>query len=288
MIKTYFNIWEAKRVLKYAETDPLRAKEEYETYLEKYPRDYITYTFYANVLIILGHFDEAEKVLDYAKKLYEKNGRFYNDLAKMEYFEKKLIWDTLRLLSYQEKYEELYNFYSQNYGAIKNIGIKSIDTYYRKKSGRLNMDRDGATSYLTKQIIKYDEKEFLDHIKKHLQDCDDDIEKSTGVFYEDFPLNEVVEEIKKHIPSNKKLCYGFFDDTYIFKYDECGRDNNKSVNYFKVVCLHNTNDFITMFPSVECENLPYTNLNYFVKDKKEVKVKRLSQIEKFNNKYNKK
>ena len=36
----------------------------------------------------------------------------------------------------------------------------------------------------------------------------------------------------------------------------------KIVNYFKVVCLHNSQDFITMCPVKGSDNLPHIDLNY--------------------------
>ena len=81
------------------------------------------------------------------------------------------------------------------------------------------------------------------------------------------------------------LYSGFFTSVYVFKYDNCGYDTEQAVNYFKVVCFNNSKNFITMCPSADCENLPYTDLNY-LKDKK-INIKRLSQVDKFNQKYKK-
>ena len=73
---------------------------------------------------------------------------------------------------------------------------------------------------------------------------------------------------------------------YVFKYDNCGKHDNKIANYFKIICFHNTQDYITMFPCSNCENLPYVDLNYLVNSNDIPKVKTLSQIEKFNKRYN--
>ena len=90
------------------------------------------------------------------------------------------------------------------------------------------------------------------------------------------------------MPSDKRLFAGTYDDTYIFKYDNCGRDNNKSVDFFRVVCFHDTNEIITLCPASECECLPYVDLNYLIRDNEIPKVKRLSQTEKFKQRYNSK
>ena len=41
-----------------------------------------------------------------------------------------------------------------------------------------------------------------------------------------------------------------------------------------------------MFPCADCENLPYVDLNYLINTNNISKVKTLSQIEKFNKRYN--
>ena len=65
-----------------------------------------------------------------------------------------------------------------------------------------------------------------------------DLEKPNKLlFSSDFPIDKVVEEVKKYIPSNKRLCEGVFEDHYIFKYDMCGRVNQKPEDYFKVICF---------------------------------------------------
>ena len=40
-----------------------------------------------------------------------------------------------------------------------------------------------------------------------------------------------------------------------------------------------------MYPADDCENLPYTDLNYLNEEITNPKVKRLSQIDKFNQRY---
>ena len=144
--------------------------------------------------------------------------------------------------------------------------------------------RDKYT-YLLRQVIEYRESEFLKHIKKHIVDSNDLIDKTNeSVFAAEFNIIEIIEEIKKYIPSELGLCYGFLDNIYTFKYDECGRVNNKIVNYFQVVTLHDTCELITMFPVDYGEFLPYVDLNYMNKTNLP-KVKRKSQIDKFNQRF---
>ena len=156
-------------------------------------------------------------------------------------------------------------------------------------TNRLDPNRRDENSYLFSQIVKYDETDFLDHIKKHMQGEEDITEKDCcTIFGQDFPMDKIIQEIKKYIPSDKKLLLGFYDNIYYFKYDSCGRVDNKNVDYFKVVCFNGTDNFITMHPVIINENLPYQDLNYLVNEDNFSKVKRMSQIDKFNKKFNKK
>ena len=108
--------------------------------------------------------------------------------------------------------------------------------------------------YLFRQIINYDEGDFLYHIQKHTADFNKDLDTpNPAIFNTEFPINQVIESIKSYIPSSKRLFTGFYEDTYIFKYDCCGRVDNKSTNYFRVICFHDTNNIITMYPNIGCE-----------------------------------
>lgn len=141
--------------------------------------------------------------------------------------------------------------------------------------------------YITKDIyFIHCEEDFLSYIQKHTADYNMNLDNPNPcIFTPDFPLEEIVEEVKKRIPSNDRLCYGFFEDTYVFQYDDCGRVENRPVDFFKVIAFDQENSgLITMYPAKECEELPSINLNYMA-PKTYQKKKTLSQIEKFNRRY---
>lgn len=282
MSKNHFNIWEFKQALELGEIDPISARVLYEEYLKKYPEDYSAYPYYCSNLITLGELELAEKVLEYVGKEYKKDNSF-NKKEKIEY---NMFFSKIKLLSYQGKYEELYRLCVNNITRVADKSLNSVWFYSKKRTGRLNNEKRDVNSYLFSQIVRYEENDFYKHIEKHLSSYNENLEKPNSMIFEEkFPLKEVVEEIKKYIPSDKKLLLGFYDDIYYFKYDECGRVNNKLVNYFKVVCLHNSQDFITMYPVNGNDNLPHIDLNY-IKKEEPPKVKRLSEIDKFNQRYN--
>ena len=71
---------------------------------------------------------------------------------------------------------------------------------------------------------------------------------------------------------------------YVFRYDECGTSKKGPVDYIKVFTFNDTNDFITMYPCKDVERLSYVDLNYMRKVNN-TKVKRRSQIDKFNKRF---
>ena len=112
-------------------------------------------------------------------------------------------------------------------------------------------------------------------------------ERQENIFAADFPLQRVVDEIDKYIPSEEhSFCPGVIADCYYFRYDSCGKENNKTTNYIKVACFHDTGDIITVCPVLEGEFLNYRDLNY-LKEQSTEKPKQMSRIEKFYQRYNK-
>lgn len=288
MSTKYFNKLKFEQALALSERNPLLAKELYEDYLTTYPKDYYAYTYYASTLTTLGRYEEAEKVLEQLEIYYKRNSAFTKSKYRVVKLKESLIYTKIKLLIHQEKYEELQEFYMKHYQEIKksDINVNAIEFYCRKKLGKLTSIERSPNSYLFRQIIEYKEEDFLEHIQKHLAEYNADVESPNAtIFAPDFPLSQILGEIKKYIPSDKKIRPGFLEDVYTFKYDECGRCDHKLVDYFKVICFHNTTDIITICPTSDGKDLPYVDLNY-LKQKEEIpKVKRLSQIEKFNKKY---
>ena len=284
MSNKYFNTYEFKRAYNMLEIDPLTSKILFEEYLEKYPSDYSAYPFYCSVLMVLNEFDKAEKIFNFVKEKFKQDRRF-NGSHKIEIFNQNMFFCEVKLLCYKKRFKELYNLHKTNPIDLKNRDLNSVWFYVKRQLGLLDENKRDINSYLFRQITKYDESDFYDHISKHLSDCEDIDNKSICVFVPDFPVKEVVEEMKKYIPSDKRLYWGFYDNIYYFKYGGCGRYNTKLVDYIKVVCLDDTSNIITICPVVGSDNLPHIDLNYMKKEES-VKVKRISQIDKFNQRYN--
>lgn len=281
----YFNKLEAGKIYSLIKTDPLEAKIAYESYLEKYPNDYYVYACYLKPLTILEEYEKAYEILKNVKIMMVNDNHFWNDKEKLESVNRQLVLSELFILMGKEMYEDAYKYYIENSYILDYYDLGISMAYCKEKIG---IDKHGYREnypYIFRQMIEYREDDFLEHAKRHL--ADDNIkmdEPNDSIFAFDFPFNEVLTEVKKYIPCSKKIFANMHSDKYAFKYDRCGRCNNKIQDYFSVVCFHNTTDIITMCPSQYLSNLPYTDLNYMNESKKE-KVKTLSQIEKFNRRY---
>lgn len=285
MRKDYFNKLEFKKAIEIIEVNPLESKLRFEAYINKYPEDYYAYVYYIGALITLKEFDKAENMFNELNIKFKRNGHFCNQTEKLKLLKQNISFAKLRLLVNQGKYNEAINLFYEPFQFANDIDLRSVIYYCNKQLGKAIVENRESKSYLIRQIMEYKESDFKDHIKKHSDDFNINSENpNESIFNPDFPFKEIIEELKKYIPSNDKTCPGFYEDVYIFKYNECGRDNGKLVDYFKVVCFNNTQKFITMYPVDKCENLPIIDVNYLNTNNKQ-KVKRMSQIERFNKKY---
>lgn len=194
----------------------------------------------------------------------------------------------LKLLCCQRRYEECYKLFLENEIILK----ENIDDYYSvlvflRTELDLPIDVDESLySYTIKQIFSYDEERAIEHISKHMNNFDC---KDVLCFCSDFPLKDVYHQIRNLLPLETDVDYysGFFKKVNIFKYEGNGRNFRKSIDYIKVVSIQDTNKIITMYPYPNDAKLSYTNLDVDIKKEDSSKVKRISQIDKFNQRYRK-
>lgn len=111
--------------------------------------------------------------------------------------------------------------------------------------------------------------------------------ESNFKFKENFPFREIYYKLREILPNENKLNIGPIVNYYLVKFDKCGTVFDKEVNYFKVVTIANSNEITVMYPCEYISKIPYIDLNLFYEEEN-IKVKTLSQVEKFNLRYNKK
>ena len=280
-----FNESEFSYAMKLFESDPFTCRERMEEYLEKYHFDYYARAYYVILLAYICEFDLAKEEYDRIIDDVKNNNVIHylgNKPKSLSAFKYNMVIGKLKILGGYEKYKELYDFLFKNFSYLTIDEQNFLSYYCEFKLGILDPLKNHSKSYRFNQIINYSEDRFLEHIDSHLENDDN----NSAIFKNDFPLDDIIQEVKKNIPSNKRLFRGYLDDTYCFKYDNCGSVNNKQTNYFKVVCYHNTCNFITMHPATNCEHLPCVDLNYMKELNDNVKVKKISQVDKFYKRYN--
>ena len=281
MKNTHFDEWQTKRICKDSFCDLATIKQKIENYLPDYPEDYSMKCYYVNILIRLGELDQAIKELDDIKFLVSKDIRFQKNSEKKFTLYKDMIKNRLKYYMYTKQYTEFIKLYL---GTNIDENLSHIYYYVLKQLNRERINDLECNSYLRKQILNYSFEEFLNHIQKHCSHSEGIEYPSQCIFASDFPLDKIINEIKKYLLSSPKINSGYLDNTYYFKYDNCGTVYGKNVNYFEVVCFKDTADLITICPEEYCECEP-VDLNYLKKDNTLSRVKVESQIDKFNRKY---
>lgn len=288
MENQYFNSLETDKIFKLKETNPEKALLMYKEYFKKYPKDYSTYCYYIEQLLVLGRVNEAEKNIEKVYSLIKKDSAYQSrQKEKRNIFDKNICYAKLRLLLIRGEYKKALEFKKDHEAELKDRNIDAIDILCKKNMGILNMDRSSATSYIFKQMVEYSEIDFLEHIKKRYRENEDD-NKIDSFFMPNFPLMDVLNEIKKYIPSDKAMYPGFGDTSYYFRFDNCGRYGKKVENYFKVVCIQGTSNIITIYPIPYGEDVPHVDLNYMQAPVNYGDSNRPSRIDRFNARFNRK
>ncbi len=279
MEKKYYHDTYFQKIMQMAQEHRFEAAiYELEKYLKNYPYDVDGYVYYANILIRVNHLDEAESILNTAKKLLNKN---ISTLVCEDFLRVKIL-----LLCCQKKYEEAYSLFQKNirmYYHRKWI-FKSMLCFLKKQLDLLNEEDyvRGEDTYLIKQILSYDEYLAIEHIKEHQTSKSDDPLQ----FVERFPLEKTYYAIRAMLPTEKKYIPDAISNSYIFKYDASGHVGSKLVDFFEVITLLDSSDIITMYPYENKEKRDFIDITPL--DSVSLNRKRVSQIDRFNQRYGKK
>lgn len=272
----YYHVGDFRRILKLVSDNYFNnALVLFQEYFERYPNDYSAYVQYADLFIRMGNFNQAEQIL---------NSIVINSKLKPVFFESYTLIKE-KLLVCQKKYNEAYKYFLENIDIfeMKEWGIDSFSLFIRKKLNLLTNDDMNQKNYLFSQIVNYSDELCLEHLTKHQYNCEND---NQFQFVENFPLEQVYYQIKSMLPMNSDNCVynSLIDSQYIFKYDNCGKINGKTVNYIEVITLHDTDNIITMYPYKNMERTSSIDLTPAMDTSK---VKKISQIDKFNQRYGK-
>ena len=162
--KTYFDALEYRKILLLSDFDPQKADLKCKEYLEKYPKDYSAYSFYASNLIKIGEFEDSDRILTYVEKQYPRNIIIIKNPKRVNLLRKTIVYNRLKLLLYEEQYDECYKLYLETKQELKDMDLNdSFALLCEKKLGLLEEDRN-FKPYLFRQIIEYQEEDFLKHM----------------------------------------------------------------------------------------------------------------------------
>lgn len=274
----YFHDTYFKKIIKMSEENRLEESlVEFRKYISTYPNDLGGYIYYADALMKLGEFSKAEEILKNVPVL-----KGTSQASKDE-----LLMFKIKLLCCQDKYNEALKILKQNIELFRKNDWSFFGTllFIKKKLNILEpVDyKNAETKYLWSQIISYDSEKALEHINRHMSFEGND---NTATFNEDFPLRDVYFKLRELLPTDGRIYSDMINNFYIFRYDSNGHIDSKLVDYIYVVTLKDSNDIITMYPYENRERRDCIDLTpKFIESPK---VKRMSQIDKFNQRYGKK
>ena len=187
----------------------------------------------------------------------------------------------IRMKKYSEAKDVLQNYLMRLPYISEGISI-TADRFMAIIKKHLGEPVEKSNSYFINQVVKYSNIRSLNHIMLHYYS-----ENGSGKFSSSFNINDeyfkIYNIIKNMEPIHKSL--GAPVDKYLIDYPGAGVLGDISLDKIQVVTIMETKDIITFYP-VSKYSLGYEYEEDFV-PKKEPQ-KRLTQIEKFNQRYSNK
>ena len=286
MKNLYYDGELSKKINESFQNNAVLSEKMYKDYIELYKKDYSMKVQYVNNLIVLGKLDKASTLLEVVEEEYLSDNNYIGSKKDIDLFLNLLVVTKLKLYIYTKRYEEAYELMNEKPGSLRTVlgDYLAVELFLQKKLG-LETREHIPNYYLYNQIIDYNYDKFIETTKK-LHGFDTHSEGSS-YFDSTFPIEEIAEEIKNFTPNNRRMNNGVIDNHYYFKYNKCGYNADELTDYFALLTYDDSRDFLIMFPTKEKERYPYIDLNYLRRDNlpPHKRVRRVSQMEKFKNRY---
>lgn len=243
-------------------------------YLERVPQDVEMRFMRAKSYRKLNRFDEAIEDLKY---ILDKgiNNHALTELYYIYYY-RNMYKDAIELLPLMYKTK-----------CINSYSISISEMVMKKQLGyNINLKEGYKCDYIKSQIYEYNQDLALQHLSKHINPSDNEI----SIFNDNININVLFDAVRKNIKNSQKVNKEEILEVHYFAVPNVGTYNGINCNFIKVVVVPQTNNIITMYPveSTDVEYLTNLDCNYdmlFKKDNKS-KVKSMSQIDKFNRRFN--
>lgn len=184
------------------------------------------------VYIHLGDYDKAKEyfksILEIKNDLYAINELFFLCM-KNEQYDKALEY--LKQLSED--------------GFIKHDQLKKYLFYIKAKMNKIDK-KTRVKGYLDNQIVNFNRKEAINHIKRHLDENNKKVKHA--MFFNKINISKLYKTIEKDLndlmPHTFNICDKYIYDAGI----DIGIIDDKKTSFLKVVTVCNTNNIITMYP----------------------------------------
>ena len=167
MKNKYYNEWELDQAINLMEKNPYEAVRKLENYLKKYRKDYNAFAFYINSLVNIKEIDKAKKVLASIENKVVNDSKFINNNRRYKSFKKKILYNKLQLLMFEEKYQEFYDLYNENISISEKLDLGHIMFWCKIKLGNYRKRPRDDYNYLYRQLIEYSTDDLIDHINNH-------------------------------------------------------------------------------------------------------------------------
>lgn len=236
---------------------------------------------YGKILRKTGQYDTAIEVLE---RLVQK------DATGFENFHKAAYCELFKLYYINDYYEKAYKLLLENKVIFE-------DKPYMKKDLSLSLYKDiieirlgiykenGNEKPVLYKLLHYDKQLALNHVKKHLANY----YTPELTMFEDIDIDRLFTAVETVLPTSNKMQKLSSNDSYMFKFFRIGKNSitGEQLDNLQVITNKGTNEIVAMYPTKsEFRGIINNNLYDTYLENSKPKEKVLTQVEKFNKRYN--
>lgn len=226
-------------------------------------------TYLGRLELTKKNYDVSENIL--SESINNFSNCNYSYMNQANYY---LLLAKYRQKKYEEVLEDLTNLTS----------LKYFDKKYKRELLLLKFylnyvlgNNPIPNTYSERQIVSYSEQRAIEHIQYHHKKA-----STISQFDDSVNIYNLFYFVRSRIDFDQKLVHEFLDKYTLDFPKNMGSDNTRNLRSVSAVCLPDTKNILTMYP-YRYEQIVDDNQDELYNNNK---IKRLSQIEKFNKKYN--